>query len=433
MAARAAPIVRENVLAMRTIHAAVLIDELGLFRVADRLVELWLNGRLPAGSARALDAYRHGADRRLDAAERRTLYRRCFGTQGGDAGVTPNREFQPLWLRFLAAVSAYGRQTRIDDPLRLAARREAARKAGRDLAANLSLHGAGLAPAARSLGRHVDDALAVLRADPVQQAYGARDVWEVVDRVSAVEFGRVPPSVRLQTQLEAGLKIIDRLAVAAGNPPTRELVEACERWLAAAAVPDGKVERHSQPVSPRQVRPYVDRLLGSSHAFAALEPAEQKRLAQRMSKVAAFVAEPTGQVDFAAFVADLLRGLFGAVVDASIEQMRAYGDLLAGATRIVDRFVKEQVTAGEARRWLVLRYPDDVALTFAGRRAGALVLVGRDRAGALVRICAELGCDRPPARLDGAGERVLVAAARRRLARNRQQLLATMVLMGVNR
>jgi len=46
-------------------------------------------------------------------------------------------------------------------------------------------------------------------------------------------------------------------------------------------------------------------------------------------------------VDFPAFVASLVAGTFEAIVDASIRQMEAYADLLADATKSVDRFVSE--------------------------------------------------------------------------------------------
>jgi hypothetical protein len=437
MAKPTAPISPANVAATGAIYSAAMLDELGLFRVADRVVELALRGLLPVGprgGRSALEAYRRGSSRRLAEAERRDLYARCFGTPDGAAA---NRDFDRLWLRFLTSVSAYGRQLRVGNPARLAARREAVRKAGRDLAANLSLHGHGLAPAAASLRRHVDQALAVLRTEAVRSAYGTRDVWEVVDRVSALQLGGVPPTTRLRTRAAAGARIVAWLAAGAARTPTRELVDACELWLAVAGVSDEQVEQQAQPApAPRQLRPAVDRALQETKAFGRLGLAEQKSLARQVTKVATFLSEShdalVQQVDFPAFVSGLLTGVFDANVRTSVEQMRAYGDLLSSVTKTVDRFAKEPVSDDEARRWLVLRHPDELALTYAGTTA-RLRLVAGDRAAVLARICADLGCAKRPARLDAAGEGELVAAARRHLARSRQQLLSTMVLMGMNR
>jgi hypothetical protein len=42
--------------------------------------------------------------------------------------------------------------------------------------------------------------------------------------------------------------------------------------------------------------------------------------------------ESLDAVDFPAFVSDLVRGVFQAIVDASIEQMEAFADLLESVT-----------------------------------------------------------------------------------------------------
>lgn len=44
------------------------------------------------------------------------------------------------------------------------------------------------------------------------------------------------------------------------------------------------------------------------------------------------------QGDFPPFVAELIGGVFDAVVDQSIEQMKAYGELLKGTAQSVDSF-----------------------------------------------------------------------------------------------
>jgi hypothetical protein len=462
-------IVRENVEAMQVIYAASMLEETRVFDVADRLVELWASGVLPVGPREgrsALAAYERG---RLGRAERLDVYRRCFGVRGGDPAVEPNTSFDKLWLRFLRSAAAYGRQQTVRElrPTRRAASREVVRKAGRDLAANLSLYGFGATGFAARLRKQVDGAVRVLQVGAVRQVYGARDAWQLVDRVALLELGSARNTVRDRTRAQAGATIIGWLANTSGklstrdlgnlrksvtpieSPTDRDLVDACAQWLAVAGIPDGDVEQYSQPTEAKQVRPVVKRLLTSSAAFTQLTPAERNRIAQDTVKVASFIAQrhdgvctpaPADQpwwdlqeVDFPAFVTALVNGVFEAIVDSSIRQMRAYGDLVASATKTVDDFARDNLTDDAGRSWLCAEYPHELGLTFIGRKAGRLTVIAISPEAALGRISADI-CLRPPlASLDGKHELQLARRARTKLAQQRQQLLATMVLMGINR
>ena len=50
-----------------------------------------------------------------------------------------------------------------------------------------------------------------------------------------------------------------------------------------------------------------------------------------------------GEVDFPGFVADLVKGVFHAIVDASIQQMEAYSELLDKAASSMGEFVRENL------------------------------------------------------------------------------------------
>ena len=216
-----------------------------------------------------------------------------------------------------------------------------------------------------------------------------------------------------------------------------------------AGIPDAQVEQYSQPAEAKQVRPAVKRLLSSSAAFAQLPPAERNRIARDTVKVASFIAQPHGgtctrapadqawwdlqEVDFPAFVSALVNGVFEAIVDSSIRQMRAYGDLVASATKAVDDFARDNLTDDAGRSWLCAEYPDELALTFVGRKAGRLTVIAKAPRSALGRISADMCLHPPLASLDGKDELQLAHRARVKLAHQRQQLLATMVLMGINR
>jgi hypothetical protein len=148
------------------------------------------------------------------------------------------------------------------------------------------------------------------------------------------------------------------------------------------------------------VRNTVMELLDRSLSFRSLPPERRREVVSGTVTLAIAMAEAEGavlhEVDFPAFVRDLVHGVFDAIVDASIQQMEAYADMVAGVARSVDRFLEENVSDHDARAWLDTTLPG----------------------------------------IDGAGEAtaaLALDAARRSTAKQRQKLLATMVLMGVNR
>ena len=51
-----------------------------------------------------------------------------------------------------------------------------------------------------------------------------------------------------------------------------------------------------------------------------------------------------GAIDFPTFVASLVQGTFQAIVDASIQQMEAYSNLLAETAKTVDNFMEDYVS-----------------------------------------------------------------------------------------
>jgi hypothetical protein len=280
-------IVADNLKAMQALYFSAMLEDLRLFQVVDKLVDLFQQGQLPLGKGKAGDSlyvYWRKAVDRLSEVERRNLYGRAFGFPGGEPTLgTPNREFHDLWLRFVSAVSSFQRQLTVDDLLRssipVTVSVEQVRKSGRDLAANLSLHGYGVAYfAATELQSQIKDAITLLSDPEIRNAYGARDMWQVIDQVATLELGGARNSVRYRTMATAGAIIIrwlaDRSDLLASssraplidpdvlregapvrpigtkpttNPNDRDLVDACEQWLAVTGTPDARVEEYSQP------------------------------------------------------------------------------------------------------------------------------------------------------------------------------------------
>jgi hypothetical protein len=250
------------------------------------------------------------------------------------------------------------------------------------------------------------------------------------------------------------------------------------------------------------VRPRVRELLEASAGFQKLSEPEKRDLAMKMVRVAAYMSNPNGlaaqelspaggvlaraqedgveatksrlgekqnfagqdfqagavkqgvqqfgelvkKVDFPKFVSGLIQNVFQAIVDSSIQQMKAYGELLANVAKTVDQFAQDNITQNNARDWLAQRFPDKLGIETSEMSGGfaedaappppapKLVPKGENPAADAKAISDELGMAKPLTDLsDAAQEQQLVLAARLQIARGRQQLLASMVILGINR
>jgi len=262
-------IVADNIRAVQAIYSAALLEELKAFQVVDRLVELFQQGVLPIGRGRAgrnLFKYWKESASRMSEPERKRLYARTLGLPGGEAEVVPNREFNDLWIRFLASVAHLGAREETTESTTLKSETvspEDIKAAARELAVNLSLHGFGWAGfAATELQKQIDDITRLLSAPEIVTTYGARDMWQVIEQVAANELGGAKSSVRYRTMLTSGATIIAWLAKnsrrlnsvksasiisakaltgsqrsrgevrGTANPMDRDLITACQQWLA---------------------------------------------------------------------------------------------------------------------------------------------------------------------------------------------------------
>ena len=209
-----------NIFALQPIYVAAQLEGLKIFSVVDRLVELALNGTLPVGSspaARLFSDYAKKSDTRLTAAERRDLYSRAFGIDSGNTTpVTPNREFNELWVRFVSAVSEFVQQLNRGRSPVFAQRK--VRKPARDLAENLSLHGYGIGYfAACELQTQVNDMISILSHPDIRSAYGATSMWQVVAKVAVADLGGAVNTPRYRTLATTGAVVIRIVACSSQN------------------------------------------------------------------------------------------------------------------------------------------------------------------------------------------------------------------------
>ena len=152
---------------------------------------------------------------RLSQQERADLYQRSLGAPGGTSGESkPNREFQDLFLRFVASVSQFTRQTDVDSLLSKAApvSVEFVRSAARDLAAT-----------ARPI---------------VESAWAARDQFQVIDQVATLELGGAANSSRYRSMAESGGAILEWVTRHGDGGDSasgfNEVAQSAEQWLDAA-------------------------------------------------------------------------------------------------------------------------------------------------------------------------------------------------------
>src|SRR5262245_21037365 len=166
---------------------------------------------------------------------------------------------------------------------------------------------------------------------------------------------------------------------------------------------------------------------------AADEPPPADEFSPRAaSQVAKITRETLNAIAFPTFVADLIKGTFQAIVNASIQQMEAYGNLLSNVAKTVDQFMADNITDNKARDYLASSYPGHFRVEVQENAAQVRV---RDKADDLAKpnFKTDLGLTEEVELSDETVEEKLVPAARRKLAQARHSLLATMVLMGINR
>ena len=275
-------LIPENVGIIGTHIVSAMFDEIKVFQVLDVIVSQFQQGTLPIGPGNAgqlLYKYWRDAPNRMSEGERRNFAAITLGSPGGDPGAMVNRDFNDLWIRFISSVSNLVRQNEVDSMLRaripVPVNQQQVRKAARDLANNLTLHGYGMAHfAGRELTQQINTMIKILSDPEIRGAFGARDMWQVVDQVATYDLGGAKTTSRYRTLASCGMIItawlannvskivqptgplIDMAAVAVPDsgthdptkqPTDYDLVNACELWLADTATSDTQIEQYSQP------------------------------------------------------------------------------------------------------------------------------------------------------------------------------------------
>ena len=278
----------DNVRNIGAVIMTAMMEDLRVFQVVDRLIEMSQNGMLAIGGSDAgelLYTWWKETPNRMSEMERKNFYATTIGQPGGDSNGRTNRDFNDLWIRFVSSVSALVRQKSVDKLMQQsipsAIHQQKVRKAARDLAMNLSAHGYGMAYyTARDLRNEIKKIIDLLGHPDIRGAFGARDMWQVIDQVAELELGGAKSSARYRTLATCGAiitswlagkvvdlnrstsrPIIDIVSVLSDDPPSAgdeatkhpedyDLVNACELWLADTATSEEHVEQLSR--EPRE-------------------------------------------------------------------------------------------------------------------------------------------------------------------------------------
>lgn len=239
------------------------------------------------------------------------------------------------------------------------------------------------------------------------------------------------------------------------SPEKREtLAKGMVQIASYLAEPDG------MRLKPEQQSPQVRALAGesttTSRQTGSNTDQDGKFTAQGAREGVAAAGALLQAVNFPDFCAGLINGVFHSIVQSSIEQMEAYAKLVADVSKSLNQFRDDNTTQNQGRDHLVEQFPDVFQISldsgdsfgdfgnFGGMDGGSgqaqppqprvTVREGVDENAALSRINQSLPLDKPMERLDDElVEALLVPAARTQLATSRQQLLATMVMLGINR
>ena len=263
------------------------------------------------------------------------------------------------------------------------------------------------------------------------------------ERVTPPPNGDVAPDI---SEVAAAKTIVDQAILALDhNPSFRQLDFQSQAGLRTdlAKIKSALARTPERALATAQATPY-DRFRQpqESEPSQIIEQESPTEVSAPRQQATETIAARTGalidEVNFTDFVASLVSQTFDAMLDTSIRQMEAFADLVSAVAKDLDRFTEDNVSDHQAMDWLVERYPRDLRLEFNTQDGGQPVVRPTTSGD-------EFGAEPPsPAWMSDFGmegeelteevvQQSLVPVARKRLAENRLQMLATMVLMGMNR
>ncbi len=179
--------------------------------------------------------------------------------------------------------------------------------------------------------------------------------------------------------------------------------------------------------------------------FAVAQTAGQDFSGVSAERVAGTTRAILNAVSFPRFVTELINGVFKALIDSNQQQMNAYVELIKNVSASTEGFADANLAPGRAREWLAETFPGSFAIQGGPdedtdprdveeeRQESRLRLVEGGSMPSEEALRTTLGIAPGESVPSGDPETSIVPFARRALARQRQQMLATMVMLGMQR
>ncbi|GAB1539799.1 hypothetical protein NUACC21_24660 [Scytonema sp. NUACC21] len=243
----------DRILATADLYYICIHEFLGVFRVLNKLQELFRAGTLRISSGvGAYGLYRFDKHNILRYRQRDRLraYRRVFGYTRVDPGsnARPNPQFHGLFVHFIAETAKYWRDKRISEVIRERATDPTfgsiaiVRRAGLDLRNNLKNSSYGYINVLRvETSQALAEAFKVLEAPDVRAQFGADNAWELIELVLWQYFHESVHASTMNRMAVTGREIIRWLAepfILKKNRTDFEallyrIAEASEEWISS--------------------------------------------------------------------------------------------------------------------------------------------------------------------------------------------------------
>ncbi|MFN8453541.1 MAG: hypothetical protein U0401_02540 [Anaerolineae bacterium] len=244
----------ERIIAVGDLYYIYQHEQIGVFRVVQRLQELFRGGtvRLSAGpGAFALYQFDRREVLRYTQRDRMSAYRRVlgYGNAPVPTGSRANTDFHRMFSHFINQVALFWRDKRISDVIRERAYDPSfgsiaiVRRAGLDLRNNLKFTSFGHLNVLRvEVMQLLDEAFRILNSDDVKRLFGADNAWDVIEEVLIRYFNERLVTSPRQRMAIAGREVLRWLAQphllqtqrAQFEALLLEIAEYSEEWLTSA-------------------------------------------------------------------------------------------------------------------------------------------------------------------------------------------------------
>lgn len=214
----------DRLLASADLYYLYIHERLGIFRVMNKLQELFRAGTLRISSGPgAYGLYRFDKQNilRYHQRDRMQAYQRVFGYTRVHPGASarPNKPFHGLFVHFIGETSKYWRDKRVSEVIRERATDPSfgsvsiVRRAGLDLRNNLKNSSYGYINVLRvESSQALSECFKVLDAPDLRAQFGADNAWELIELVLWQYFGETVHASTMNRMAIAGREIIRWLA-----------------------------------------------------------------------------------------------------------------------------------------------------------------------------------------------------------------------------